>query len=204
MTDISWAPPRRRGRPRASDSAATRERILRAAQKVFATSGYEAATFQAIAVEIGLTRPAINNYFDSKSSLYTAVECRVSNAVLDAIHSASQAPNLTEQVLTFIRVAVRGDGENPSLARFLVQAAVDAEHLPAAHNEAAALIDGFIRNAVRAAEHRGELGRPPDGLADMLMALVWGMAFQLGRCDDARADRMLEQLRTVLQRGLPA
>lgn len=204
MTDVSWAPPRRRGRPRASDSAATRERILRAAQKVFATSGYEAATFQAIAVEIGLTRPAINNYFDSKSSLYTAVECRVSNAVLDAIHTASQAPTLAEQVLTLIRAAVRGDGENPSLARFLVQAAVDAEHLPAAQNEAATLIDGFIRHAVRAAQCRGELTGRSDGLADMLMALVWGMAFQLGRSDEARAERMLEQLRAVLQRGLPA
>ena len=66
MTEISWAPARRRGRPPASDSALTRERILQAALKVFAEFGYEAATFQAIAVEIGLTRPAINNYFSNK------------------------------------------------------------------------------------------------------------------------------------------
>jgi AcrR family transcriptional regulator len=57
MTE-TWAPARRRGRPPASDSALTRERILQAAQKVFAESGYEAATFQAVAVEIGLTRPS--------------------------------------------------------------------------------------------------------------------------------------------------
>ena len=202
MTDISWAPPRRRGRPRASDSAVTRERILQAAQKVFATSGYEAATFQAIAAEIGLTRPAINNYFPSKSDLYAAVACRASNAVLDAIHTAGDAPTLAGQIVTFIRVAIRGDGVDPALAGFLVQAAVDVEHLPSAKNEAAALIERFIRAAVGAAEHRGELTRSPDGLTDMLMALFWGMAFQLGHCDDERAGRMLDQLHSVLERGL--
>lgn len=202
MTETLWAPVRRRGRPRASDSALTRERILRAAQKIFAESGYEAATFQAIAQEIGLTRPAINNYFNSKPELYAAVVCRVSNTVLDAIHVASEAPTLAGQVLTLIRVAIRGDDADPALAGFLVQSAVDVEHLPG-DCEAAALIERFIRAAVGAAVHRGEIAGPADGLIDMLTAVVWGMAFQLGRGDDARADRMLEQLSGVLERGVP-
>jgi AcrR family transcriptional regulator len=202
MTDTSWAPARRRrGRPPASDSAVTRERILRAAQKVFAEFGYEAATFQAIAVEIGLTRPAINNYFRSKPALYAAVVGRVGNDVLDAIHIASEEPTLAGQVLTFVRVAIRGEDADPSLAAFIVQAAVGLEHLPAGEN-AAALIERFIRAAVRAAEHRGELAGSPDGLTDMLMGVVLGMAFQLGRSDDDRADRMLDQLHTVLAKGL--
>ncbi len=205
MTETSWAPARRRrGRPPASDSAVTRERILRAAEKVFAESGYEAATFQAIAMEIGLTRPAINNYFNSKSALYTAVVGRVSNSVLDAIHIASESSTLAEQVLTFIRVAVRGEGADPSLAGFLVQSAADNEHLPSRDNEAAALIERFIRAAVATAEYRGELAVVPDGLTDTLMAMIWGMAFQLGRSDDDQADRMLSQLHTVLQKGLTA
>jgi AcrR family transcriptional regulator len=182
----------------------TRERILLAAQKVFAESGYEAATFQAIAVEIGLTRPAINNYFSSKSALYTAVVCRVSNAVLDAIHIASESPTLADQILTFIRVAIRGQGVDPSLAGFLVHSAVDVEHLPSRDNEAAALIERFIRAAVGTAQHRGELAEVPDGLTDTLMALIWGMAFQLGRSDDDQADHMLSQLHTVLDKGLSA
>lgn len=202
MTETSWAPARRRGRPRASDSAVTRQRILQAAQKVFAEYGYEAATFQAIAVEIGLTRPAINNYFHSKSDLYDAVVSRVSNAVLDAIHSASDAPTLAGQVLTFIRLAVRDGGADPSLARFLVQSAIDVEHLPARDGEAAALIERFVRAAVGTAVHRGEITRIPDGLTDMLTALVWGMAFQQARKDDTGTDRVLEQLRIVLEHGL--
>jgi AcrR family transcriptional regulator len=201
MTQTSWAPARRRGRPPASDSAVTRERILRAAQKVFAESGYEAATFQAIAVEIGLTRPAINNYFNSKSELYNAVVCRVSNAVLDSIHVASEAPTLAQQVLTFIRVAIRD--RDTSMAGFLVQSAMDVDHLPAGDGEAAVLVERFLRAAVGAAAYRGEIdGDAPEGLTDMLIAMVWGMAVQIGRGNDARADRMLDRLRTALDRGL--
>jgi hypothetical protein len=38
----------------------------------------------------------------------------------------------------------------------------------------------------------------------MLMGAVLGMAFQLGRSDSARADRMLDQLQIVLEKGLTA
>lgn len=202
MTDTSWAPVRRRGRPPASDAAVTREKILQAAQKVFSEAGFEAATFQAIAVEIGLTRPAINNYFNSKSALYNAVVCRVSNAVLDAIHTASDEPTLTAQVLTFIRVAIRAHGTDPSLAGFLVQSAMDTERVPSGDGEAAALIERFVCAAVAAAVHRGEIDGAPDGLTDLLMGVIWGMAFQLGRSDDGRGDRMLEQVQVILDRGL--
>ncbi|MCW1957361.1 MAG: TetR/AcrR family transcriptional regulator [Mycobacterium sp.] len=204
MTETSWAPAKRRGRPPSSDSAATRERILQAAQKVFAESGYEAATFQAVAVEVGLTRPAINNYFHSKSDLYAAVVRRVGDAVLDAIHIASEASTLAGQVLTFIRLAGRDGGADPSLARFLVQSAIDVEHLPHGQGEAAALIERFIRAAVGAAVHRGEINQVPEGLTDLLMGLVLGMAYQQGRSDDAGTDRMLDQLRVVLEDGLTA
>lgn len=202
MTETSWAPARRRGRPPASDSALTRERILQAAQKVFAEFGYEAATFQAIAADVGLTRPAINNYYSSKAALYAAVVRRVSNRVVAAIESASRAPTLADQILTFIRVALRGDHADPSLAAFLVQAAMDDPHLPAGEHHAATLVEQFIGTAVTSALRRGELGDHADGLAEMLMGLVWGTAFQIGRGNSARADQMLQQLCGVLDQGL--
>lgn len=114
MTQTVWAAARRRGRPPASDSALTRERILLAAQKVFAESGFEAATFQAVADEVGLTRPAINNYFSSKSALYTEVVGRVGDSVLDAIHVASAERTLIEQMRTFIRLVMRTEDVDQS------------------------------------------------------------------------------------------
>lgn len=199
MTEMC-APARRRGRPPASDAALTRERILRAAQQVFAESGYEAATFQAIAAGIGLTRPAINNYFSSKAALYDEVVCRVSSTVRNAVAVASAAPTLAEQVLDVIRIAFRA--EDPSMAAFLVQAAMDVQHLPGGECEAATLVERFIRNAVGSAARRGEVDDDAEGLTDMLMGLVWGAAFQIGRGNSERADRMLEQLCGMLDQGL--
>ena len=197
MTETSWAPARRRGRPPASDSALTRERILRAALKVFAECGYEAATFQAIATEIGLTRPAINNYFSSKSALYAAVVLRVSDEVSDAVGVASQAPTLADQVVAFIRIALSGDHADPSLAAFLVHAAMADQHLPAGDRQAD-LVERFVRGAVLSAVLRGEVGADADELADMLMGVVWGDAFLIGSGTGGRADRMLEHLGEVL------
>ena len=45
------------GRPPAAKAAETRKRILRAAREVFSERGYDAATFQAIAIRADLTRP---------------------------------------------------------------------------------------------------------------------------------------------------
>src|ERR1700749_2215938 len=61
------------GRPPAAKAAETRKRILRAAREVFSERGYDAATFQAIAIRADLTRPAINHYFANKRVLYWQV-----------------------------------------------------------------------------------------------------------------------------------
>ena len=202
MTEPLWAPVRRRGRPPASDAAVTRERILLVAQEVFAESGYEVATFQCIAAKIGLTRPAINNYFSCKSALYEEVVDRVSDAVSDAIGVASAEPTLSGQILTFIRMTMRDEAADPSVAGFLVQAVMDAGHTPARGRRAAGLVERFVRTAVGSALKRGEIRGDPDGFTDMLTGMVWGTAFQLGRGDAARADRMLDQLCGVLDQGL--
>ncbi len=211
MTDTTWAfagaPSRRRGRPPASDSAVTRERILQAARKVFAESGYEAATFQAIAVEVGLTRPAINNYFPSKSALYTEVVERAGDAVQRAVRRASAMPNLAAQLVAFLRQTIRDDDAEPALAGFLVQSAIEAPNL--SHPDAgtvAGYVERFVAGAVEEAIRRGELGPDTDTLAvaDALTGLLWGSAFQMCRGphrDTKRIERLLGQLEWLLQPG---
>lgn len=212
MTDTSWAyagsPVRRRGRPPASDSAVTRERILQAARKVFAESGYEAATFQAIAYEIGLTRPAINNYFASKSELYAEVARRASKTVNEATEQAKDAPTLAGQLTEFLRLTIHGEQADPTLAGFLVQSAMEAEHLPqlAGQSRIAADIERFIRDALDSAVQREEVGpEAAEALCDALMGVVWGSAFQVSRSlhqDGARTDRMLGEFQGLLQHGV--
>src|ERR1700761_716084 len=72
------------GRPPAAKAAETRERIVRAAREVFSELGYDAATFQAIAIRADLTRPAINHYFASKRLLYGEVVEKTNDLVVAA------------------------------------------------------------------------------------------------------------------------
>jgi len=51
----------------------TRERILAAAEALFAERGYEGSTLRDVASRVGLRIPSLYNHFGSKDSLYEAV-----------------------------------------------------------------------------------------------------------------------------------
>lgn len=72
----------------------TRQRILRAALRVFATEGYDGASTRALAQAAGVNLPAIQYYFGSKEGLYRAVVDHISETVESRI-----AP-VTEQIRT--------------------------------------------------------------------------------------------------------
>ncbi|MFJ6660310.1 TetR/AcrR family transcriptional regulator [Streptomyces sp. NPDC091377] len=61
------------GTPRAKDSAATRNDILRAAARRFADRGYAHVTLQEIADDAGVTAALVNRYFGSKRALFDLV-----------------------------------------------------------------------------------------------------------------------------------
>ena len=62
----------RRGR----DAAATREAILEAATRRFATEGYQRAGAREIAADAGVTAVLVNRYFGSKEKLFAdVIEC---------------------------------------------------------------------------------------------------------------------------------
>jgi len=59
--------------PRHHDSAATREAILQAAERIFAEEGLEGARTEAIAAAAGVNKALLYYYFRSKNGLYRAV-----------------------------------------------------------------------------------------------------------------------------------
>ena len=61
---VSASPRRRR------DAAATREAILEAATRRFATQGYGSAGVREIAADAGVTAALVNRYFGSKEGLF--------------------------------------------------------------------------------------------------------------------------------------
>lgn len=104
----------------------TRERILRAAEGIFAKLGYESATLREVARVAGLRQPGIYNYFKTKRDLYKAVLNRMLHplvAVLEEIHhmpTTGQARSTTKLVDLLI--------ENRNISSLLVRAFLSTNH----------------------------------------------------------------------------
>lgn len=171
------------GRPPAATSAGTRKRILHAARAVFSECGYEAATFQAIAVRADLTRPAINHYFSSKLALYNEILEQTNDLVVaTAVARARQEATLIGRLGAFITAASQGDEENPSSAAFLLTSVVESRRHPellGLENTSLRLTRDFLTDAIEEAIRDGELTTATDlaSLTEMLVAVLFGIGF---------------------------
>jgi AcrR family transcriptional regulator len=158
------------GRPPAAKAAETRERILRAAREVFSELGYDAATFQAIAIRADLTRPAINHYFASKRLLYReVVEQTNAMVVASGMARAQGQTTLLGRLSAFFASAMQADSDDRSAAAFLVTSVLEGQR-------------AFVSWAVNEAIEKGELTTDTDvpQLVEMLVAVMWGMGFYAG------------------------
>jgi AcrR family transcriptional regulator len=174
------------GRPPAAKAAETRERIVRAAREVFSELGYDAATFQAIAIRADLTRPAINHYFSSKRVLYRDVVEQTNAKVIAAgIARAREATTLLNRISAFFAAAMDAESTDRSAAAFLVTSVLEAQRHPelvSEEHDALRSSREFVRWAVDEAIKRGELSTDTDipAIVEMLVAVMWGMGFYAG------------------------
>src|ERR1700712_3275881 len=100
---------RRRGRPVNSDSAETRNRILKASRQVINERGYQAATFQAIAVAAGLSRPTLHYYFASREEIYQALVAESGAVLAECIATAQRHDTLAEQFSALVAAVHQAD-----------------------------------------------------------------------------------------------
>ncbi|MCG5434490.1 TetR/AcrR family transcriptional regulator [Mycobacterium sp. MYCO198283] len=174
------------GRPPAAKAAETKERIVRAARDVFSELGYDAATFQAIAMRADLTRPAINHYFASKHVLYREVLEQTNTSVLArGIEEANGESTMVARLTAFVRAALQPDEPDRSAAAFLVTSVLESQRHPDlqfAGHDALANVRSFLQSVVADAVSTGELAADLDAnaLVEALVAMVWGMGFYAG------------------------
>lgn len=113
-------PSRRIGRPPATDSAETRQRILDRARIAFATEGFDAATNRSLADDVGVTAGALYHYFGSKLDLYLAVDADVQERVYGRMNAAVDAVDgFFAKFEAVLDVARALNAEDPSLATFI-------------------------------------------------------------------------------------
>lgn len=109
----------RLGRPPASDSARTRERILVAARQAFAERGYGEATNRHLAVKAGITTGALYHYYDSKPELFRAVYVDTQRVIYERFDEAlASSTTFVGQFEAVLEAAHQLNRHDPSLAQF--------------------------------------------------------------------------------------
>ena len=121
-TRASTAPPTTKGER-------TAERILDAAEVLFAERGFEGASMREIARQAGIQQPGLYNHFPGKQALYAAVLARALQPMADALRAwdggdapsaaATQLPALMTDLLfehpqmaALFQQALQGDGRS--------------------------------------------------------------------------------------------
>lgn len=105
----------------------SREKILLAARKAFATHGFEAANIRDIAAEVGVTHTLIRYHFGSKEELWKDV-VRDMYARLDRTLSLEALGHIdlttVDGMKTYLRHYIRYCAQNPEQARIMISETV--------------------------------------------------------------------------------
>jgi AcrR family transcriptional regulator len=104
----------------------TRERILQAAETIFAKVGYESATLREVARVASMHQPGIYNYFKTKRELYKAVLNRMLHPLVNVLEDIQHMPTTGRARSTTKLVDLLS--ENRNIASLLVRAFLSTNH----------------------------------------------------------------------------
>jgi AcrR family transcriptional regulator len=105
-------------------STSTSERILDAAEDLFAASGYSATALADVADVVGIRTPSLYNHFKNKEALYGAVLDRLIESFSVPLQRFSRVQVSYEQIIEWLEAIVRQHHASPNLARLLQHAAL--------------------------------------------------------------------------------
>jgi len=107
-----------------AQAQSTSERILDAAEDLFAEKGYSATSLGDVADRVGIRSPSLYNHFKNKEALYAAVLERLLAVFSAPLAELDSGPVTQERVLFWLETIVRQHHANPNLARLLQHAAL--------------------------------------------------------------------------------
>ncbi|MEE4659376.1 MAG: TetR/AcrR family transcriptional regulator [Halieaceae bacterium] len=108
----------------AAPPRSTAERILDAAEDLFAERGYSATSLGDVADRVGIRSPSLYNHFRNKEALYLAVVERLLQAFLAPLEALRNKALTREHVLEWLEITVRMHHKRPNLARLVQHAAL--------------------------------------------------------------------------------
>jgi AcrR family transcriptional regulator len=154
MTDVA-APTGVDGRTLSARGTRTRQRLLEAAESVFAEHGYHDASIVKITEAAGVGQGTFYLYFGSKQDVFDELVRDLNRRVRHAMKEASsQGKTRIEQELLGFRAYFRFTAEHPALYRIIRQAEFVSPEMLRYHYER--LSAGYVE-ALRAAVKHGEI-----------------------------------------------
>lgn len=167
------------------EAAATRDRILDAAEQLFSEQGVSRTTLQHIATAAGVTRGAIYWHFDDKGALFNAMMERAilplerAVALLDQTDAADPLQDLREYMLAGLRATVQ-DAHARRVFEIATLKIEFTEELHAARVRRQKSLEAWMTRAegrIRLAAKRGEVreGVSPRAAAIGMWALMDGL-----------------------------
>ena len=192
----------------AQDSAATRQKIIDAATRLYRSSDYEKITISMLLKETGLSKGGFYWYFSSKEALFHEIFCTCAQEMSEVAREGNDpsAPAV-EQLALRQKNMLRYDREHPNEAYFVLDymAYLKRNHIPSpyAYDD---VVMGESAAILRLGIERGELQDFP---LDFMVAYVWQKSNLLYSylCDHPEywndthlLDRMVDSLLSVLVR----
>jgi len=107
---------------RKSKGELTAERILDAAENLFAQRGYDGTSLREIARQVGIHEPGIYNHFKGKQALYAAVLDRALTPMLEAMRESMLKPEPREAYAALPGVMTDRLAAHPRMAALFQQA----------------------------------------------------------------------------------
>jgi AcrR family transcriptional regulator len=149
-----------------------RRQLLEAADRVVLRDGPH-ASMNAIAAEAGITKPILYRHFGDKGGLYRALAKRHTDALLDALRAALDAPaGRRQRVEATLDTYLAAIEARPQVYRFLMHPSEDTQ-LPEpgfdVGRHSAPLLRRLGEELAKVIEERADLG--PDSAQ---LARVWG------------------------------
>jgi len=150
MTDRPQNLPKRARPGRPPTLPAARERILDAAARQFAHSGYESSSVADLAAALGVSKAAIYHYFPTKQDIYDAI-------ILDVLGGLSAA------------VRAEAARAEPGLARLRAFMLAHARYFERHHARFVTMLIGYSGMAL---PERGDAARLRDGYEGLLREIL--------------------------------
>lgn len=197
-------PTRLRGRPPADamHQSQTRQRILQAAGKVYAHTGFHGLTLDMVATEAGLSRPTLYKHFPDAAAITEALLQELNNRLINAMQAVVNQTENPFQRMGMALLAWRQWGEDPDIAPLLptLFAELHNPHSPASwHRQRTLAILGELVHAQLQTTDRSPAS--PLAIDTLLQGVEFlGYRFMLGQ--DHHPDRWQETLRLMLRLAL--